>query len=372
VDASQHPAAGVARSPATPGSPADGGPTTAPGADVDPRATLGAGTRVWHLAQVREGAVVGADCVVGRGAYLGPGVRVGDRCKIQNHALVYEPAVLEEGAFVGPAAVLTNDLHPRAVNPDGTLKSADDWHAVGVTVRAGASVGARAVCVAPVVVGRWALVAAGAVVTRDVPDHALVAGVPARRVGWVGRTGEQLVADGPGRWRCPATGDAYVETDAGLRPATPADDAGPARPRGPPRARSRPPDRAAGTGAAADDLAARVRTLLVAAGAADAGEPAPVSDRPMFGGVSFFVGDAMVASVRGSGDLLVRVASDRHDELAARPGAAAARMGGRTMGPGWLTVGAAALATDEVLAGWLALAREAAPGRRVRPARARP
>jgi TfoX/Sxy family transcriptional regulator of competence genes len=92
----------------------------------------------------------------------------------------------------------------------------------------------------------------------------------------------------------------------------------------------------------------------------------------MFGGVSFFVGDAMVASVRGSGDLLVRVASDRHDELAARPGAAAARMGGRTMGPGWLTVGAAALATDEVLAGWLALAREAAPGRRVRPARARP
>lgn len=190
-------------------------PTTAPlvaaGADVDPRATVGPGTRVWHLAQVREGAVVGADCVLGRGSYVGPGARVGDRCKIQNHALVYEPAVLEDGAFVGPGAVLTNDLLPRAVNPDGSLKTADDWHAVGVTVRAGASVGARAVCVAPVVVGRWALVAAGAVVTRDVPDHALVVGVPARQVGWVGRTGERLLPDGPGRWRCPASGEAFTE-----------------------------------------------------------------------------------------------------------------------------------------------------------------
>ena len=84
-------------------------PTIAATADVDPRASVGAGTRVWHLAQVREDAVVGADCIVGRGAYIGPGVHVGDRCKIQNHALVYEPAVLEDGAFVGPAVVLTND-----------------------------------------------------------------------------------------------------------------------------------------------------------------------------------------------------------------------------------------------------------------------
>ncbi len=192
-------------------------PQIAPTADVDDRASIGAGTRVWHLAQVREDARVGSECIVGRGAYIGPGVRVGDRCKIQNHALVYEPAVLEDGAFVGPAVVFTNDFFPRAINPDGTLKSADDWHAVGVTVRTGASIGARAVCVAPVTIGRWALVAAGSVVTRDVPDFALVAGVPARVRGWVGRAGSPLVADGEGRWRCEATDDRFVEADGVLR-----------------------------------------------------------------------------------------------------------------------------------------------------------
>jgi acetyltransferase-like isoleucine patch superfamily enzyme len=195
-------------------------PVVAATADVDPRASIGAGTRVWHLAQVREDARVGADCIIGRGAYIGPGVVVGDRCKIQNHALVYEPAVLEEGAFVGPAVVFTNDYYPRAVTPDGALKSADDWHAVGVTVRTGASVGARSVCVAPVTIGRWALVAAGSVVTKDVPDFALVAGVPARRIRWVGRAGEPLEPqDDAGTWRCPRTGELYVESDGTLRPA---------------------------------------------------------------------------------------------------------------------------------------------------------
>lgn len=111
------------------------------------------------------------------------------------------------------------------------------------------------------------------------------------------------------------------------------------------------------------DLAARVRALLAAPDGPAAGEPAPVSDRPMFGGVAFFLGDAMIASARGSGDLLVRVASARHDELAERPGAAPSRMGGRTMGRGWLTVDAAAVADDADLAVWLALAREGAPDR---------
>ena len=185
-------------------------------ADVDERAGIGEGTSVWHLAQVREGAVLGAECVIGRGAYIGPGVRMGDRCKVQNYALVYEPAVLEDGVFVGPAVVFTNDHFPRAVAPDGTLKTADDWDTVGVTVRTGASIGARAVCVAPVTVGRWALVAAGSVVVRDVPDFALVAGVPARFVRWVGRAGVPLAADGPGRWRCPQTGATYTETDGAL------------------------------------------------------------------------------------------------------------------------------------------------------------
>ncbi|WP_299518926.1 acyltransferase [uncultured Serinicoccus sp.] len=203
----------------------DGSPVTTrivDSADVAPSASIGEGTSVWHLAQVREDAVLGAGCVIGRGAYVGTGVRMGDHCKVQNYALVYEPAELGRGVFVGPAAVLTNDTFPRAVNPDGSLKAADDWEQVGVTIGEGASVGARAVCVAPVHVGAWATVAAGAVVTKDVPDHALVVGVPARQVGWVGHAGRPLEPTGvPGEWRCPQTRETYRESDGGLRRAEP-------------------------------------------------------------------------------------------------------------------------------------------------------
>jgi UDP-2-acetamido-3-amino-2,3-dideoxy-glucuronate N-acetyltransferase len=191
-----------------------------PGADVDPRARLGPGVSVWHLAQIREDAEIGADCIIGRGAYIGAGVRLGQRCKVQNHALIYEPALLDDGVFVGPAAVFTNDRYPRAVTPEGSIKSAGDWEQVGVTVRCGASIGARAVCVAPVTVGSWAVVAAGAVVVKDVPDFALVAGVPARFVRWVGRTGIALTAAGDGRFRCPRTGASYVQTSETLREET--------------------------------------------------------------------------------------------------------------------------------------------------------
>ncbi|MFK4729873.1 acyltransferase [Agromyces mediolanus] len=185
-------------------------------ADVSPDAVIGDGSSVWHLAQVREQAVLGENCVIGRGAYIGTGVRLGHNCKVQNYALVYEPAVLADGVFIGPAVVLTNDTYPRAINPDGSLKSAHDWEPVGVTIREGAAVGARAVCVAPVTIGAWSTIAAGAVVTKDVPDFALMAGVPARRIGWVGRAGHRLVDDGA-VWRCPETGATYVETDGVLR-----------------------------------------------------------------------------------------------------------------------------------------------------------
>jgi UDP-2-acetamido-3-amino-2,3-dideoxy-glucuronate N-acetyltransferase len=188
-----------------------------PTAQVDESAEIGAGTTVWELAQIREKARLGESCVIGRGAYVGSGVRIGDNVKLQNYALVYEPAVLGDGVFVGPAVVLTNDHNPRSVDPDGRQKRGGDWEAVGVTVAEGASLGARSVCVAPVRIGRWAMVAAGAVVTRDVPDFALVVGVPARRVGWVGRAGVRLTprADEPGVWECPETGAVYRERSAG-------------------------------------------------------------------------------------------------------------------------------------------------------------
>ena len=186
-------------------------------ADVDDRAEIGEGSAIWHLAQVREGARLGENCVVGRGAYVGPGVQVGAGTKIQNYAQVHDPARLGDGVFVGPGAVLTNDVHPRAVSASGALKDREAWDPVGVDVGEGASIGAQAVVVAGVRIGDWALVGAGAVVVGDVPDHALVVGNPAVRKGWVGRAGVQLKAV-DGEWECPETGERYVEDESGIAP----------------------------------------------------------------------------------------------------------------------------------------------------------
>lgn len=187
-----------------------------PSADVAESAKIGAGSAVWHLAQVREDALIGENCIIGRGAYIGSGVKLGNGCKIQNYALIYEPAVLADGVFVGPAAVFTNDHYPRAVNPDLSVKSASDWEAVGVEVEEGAAIGARAVCVAPVKIGKWALVAAGSTVIKDVPDHALVAGVPAKQVGWVGHLGEPLKEiENTNQWICPKSERIYEPNGQG-------------------------------------------------------------------------------------------------------------------------------------------------------------
>jgi UDP-2-acetamido-3-amino-2,3-dideoxy-glucuronate N-acetyltransferase len=188
-------------------------------AQVHPTSSIGSGTKIWDLAQVREHAVIGVDCIVGRAAYIDEGVRLGDRCKVQNAALLYAPAVLGDGVFIGPGVIFTNDTYPRAVNADGSSKGADDWTPTGVSVSEGASIGARAVCVAPVAIGRWATVAAGAVVTKDVPDHALVVGVPARRIGWVGKSGRRLVPDGEA-WFDEMTRERYEERDGVLMEIT--------------------------------------------------------------------------------------------------------------------------------------------------------
>lgn len=185
-------------------------------ADVDEGAYLGAGTTVWHLAQVREGAHLGEGCVVARGAYVDAGVQVGSNVKIGNYALLYAPATLGDGAFIGPGAILTNDVNPRSVTPEGRRKGANDWSPAGVVVGEGASIGAGAIVVAGASIGPWALVAAGAVVRDDVPAHGLVAGVPARRIGWVGKAGVRLEAEGQALWSCPEDGTRYVERDGSL------------------------------------------------------------------------------------------------------------------------------------------------------------
>jgi UDP-2-acetamido-3-amino-2,3-dideoxy-glucuronate N-acetyltransferase len=162
-------------------------------ADLETDVSIGAGTTVWHRAQVRTGASIGAECVIGRDVYIDERVAIGDRVKIQNAALVYHGVTVEDGVFIGPGAILTNDRYPRAITSTGELARAADWEISPITVRYGSSIGAGAVVVAGVEVGRFSTVGAGAVVTRSVPSHALVAGSPARRIGWVCACGARLV-----------------------------------------------------------------------------------------------------------------------------------------------------------------------------------
>jgi UDP-2-acetamido-3-amino-2,3-dideoxy-glucuronate N-acetyltransferase len=190
-----------------------------PSAEVENAALVGADTVVWGLAHLRAGAAVGAGCTIGRGVFVDEDVVLGDRVKVQNHALLYRPARVGDGVFIGPAVVLTNDLYPRAVNVDGTSKTAADWQATGIILRSGCSIGARSVLLPGVTVGCWAMVAAGSVVTGNVLDYALVAGVPARFRAWVGRAGRPLEATGENRYRCPVTEAEFIATPNGLKPA---------------------------------------------------------------------------------------------------------------------------------------------------------
>lgn len=181
---------------------------------VDKGAVVGAGTKVWHFTHVMGSAVLGKECVLGQNVFIGGGVHVGDRVKMQNNVSVYTGVTLEDDVFLGPSCVLTNDLFPRANPPDG------EWTVSPTVLRVGASVGANATIVCGNVVGRYSMVGAGAVVTRDVPDHALMVGNPAKQIGWVSRGGCKL--DLPVTTEvllhatCPRTGAVYALTPEGV------------------------------------------------------------------------------------------------------------------------------------------------------------
>jgi UDP-2-acetamido-3-amino-2,3-dideoxy-glucuronate N-acetyltransferase len=163
-----------------------------PAADLEDGVSVGSGSAVWQRAQIRSGARIGRDCIVGRDVFIDTDVEIGDRTKIQNGALIYHGVTVADAVFIGPGAILTNDRYPRAITADGDLARGDDWELLPIRIEHGASIGAGAVVVAGCDVGPFATVGAGAIVTRTVPGHALVAGNPARRIGWVCACGARL------------------------------------------------------------------------------------------------------------------------------------------------------------------------------------
>jgi UDP-2-acetamido-3-amino-2,3-dideoxy-glucuronate N-acetyltransferase len=176
-----------------------------PTAVVDDGVVIGADTRIWHFSHILAGSRIGAHCIVGQNVMIGPRVAIGAGCKIQNNVSIYEGVTLEDEVFCGPSCVFTNVLTPRAF-----VERKSEF--LPTLVRRGATIGANATIVCGVTIGRYAMVGAGAVVTRDVLDHELVTGVPGRRHGWVSRTGEILEAN----LVCPRTGERYQQTEHGL------------------------------------------------------------------------------------------------------------------------------------------------------------
>lgn len=163
-----------------------------PTAEVNSRAEVGPGTQIWNQSQVREGACIGSECVLGKNVYIDFGVSIGNRTKIQNNVSVYHGVTIGDGVFIGPHVCFCNDQLPRAITPEGQFKRDEDWTVGPITVRYGASIGAGSIILPNVTIGRFALIGAGSVVTRSVPDHALVYGNPAKVRGYVCACGSRL------------------------------------------------------------------------------------------------------------------------------------------------------------------------------------
>jgi acetyltransferase-like isoleucine patch superfamily enzyme len=179
-----------------------------PTAIVEEGAQVGASTRVWNNCHVRSGASIGENCTLGFNVYVDTNARVGNNCKLENRVSVFRGVTLEDGVFVGPHATFTNDRYPRAITPGGDLVSEDDWTTLETLVKYGATIGAGSIVLPGLTIGRWAMVAAGALVTRDVPDHGLVMGHPAELTGYVGSCGHPL-EERDGLWCCDTCNETY-------------------------------------------------------------------------------------------------------------------------------------------------------------------